>query len=488
MARWAERACTAHGALEEVRGLVEHGERAVGIGHGVEAIRRAPADDADPVGLGQLVEVDAGEDRFEPLGFVASEVELGEQLHRPRPAAGGRGTAHEPFGDGVVAFEEGEACRVQHVLPVDRAAGVEPPGDEPDAIVAAARADRFERLGELATQPAPPERRQLAEEDLREQRVGERHPDAPPRVADGEQPVPLQILEHVVAGDGREGVEPDLACDREQLGRVVVGVVEAPKALGDETLERGGRLERADESPHAVELGQDAGLACGLHELAQHARVPHRCVSEAAERLGDDRPAEHAVQERLDALHRERLDGEAQEMPVLHEVVEGRRTAGRSHRDDGEHAARVHERGDEGTGQLVELVTVVDEQEQTLIPGLLAQRRRGPVEDGATVEVVRAGRGGDVDGQQVRQRRERDRATLGVTAHSGVRHAGRLGELEDPLREPRLADAGAAGEEHPAGGAVTEPPGEHLELAPAPDHRPRRGERPLDEPVRRLGG
>ena len=181
VARWAARACTAHGAAEEVRGLVEHRERAVRIGQGVEAIGRAPADDADPVGLGQLVEVDAGEDRLEPLGFVASEVELGEQLHRPRPAAGGRGTAHEPLGDGVVAFEEGEACRVQHILPVDRAAGVEPPGDEPHTIVAAAGADRLERLGELATQPPPPERRQLAEEDLGEQRVGERHPDAPSR-------------------------------------------------------------------------------------------------------------------------------------------------------------------------------------------------------------------------------------------------------------------------------------------------------------------
>ena len=109
--------------------------------------------------------------------------------------------------------------------------------------------------------------------------------------------MPLEILEHVVAGDGGEAVEPDLARDREQLGRVVVGVIEAAEALGDEILERGGRLERADESPDAVELGQDLGLPCGLHELPQHARVPHRRVSEAAERLADDGPAEHAVQQ-----------------------------------------------------------------------------------------------------------------------------------------------------------------------------------------------
>ena len=82
----------------------------------------------------------------------------------------------------------------------------------------------------------------------------------------------LEVLEHVVAGDGRERVERDLAGDGEQLGGVVVGVVEAPEALGDEILERGGRLERADEAPHAVVLGQGAGVACGLDELAQHAR------------------------------------------------------------------------------------------------------------------------------------------------------------------------------------------------------------------------
>ena len=127
---------------------------------------------------------------------------------------------------------------------------------------------------------------------------------------------------------------------------------------------------------------------------------------------------------------------------------------GRAHREDGEHAARLHERGDERPGQLVELVAVVDQQEQTLVAGPLAQRRRGPVEDRATVEVVRAGRGGDVDRQQVRQRGERDRSTLGVTARPGARHAGRIGELEDLLREPGLADAGAAGEEHAAGGVA----------------------------------
>ena len=271
------------GLAEEVRGLVEHGERGVRVGHGVEAVRGAPTDDPDPVGLGQLAEVDARENRFESLGFVAPEVELGEQLHRPRPAAGVRCTAHESLRDGVVSFEQGQACRVQHVLPVDRAPGVEPPGHEPNPIVTAAGADRFEGVGELATQAPPPERRQLAQEDLLEQRVGERHPGPPPRIADGEQPMPLQILEHGMAHDGCDGLEPDLACDREQLGRVMVGVVQAPETLGDEILERGGRLEGADEPPHAVELGQDICLERGLDELAQHARVPGGSVPEAVE-------------------------------------------------------------------------------------------------------------------------------------------------------------------------------------------------------------
>ena len=102
---------------------------------------------------------------------------------------------------------------------------------------------------------------------------------------------------------------------------------------------------------------------------------------------------------------------------------------------------------------------------QTLTSGPLAERRRGSVEDRAPVEVVRAGWGGDVDRQQVRQRRERDRSSLGVTARPGARHAGSIGELEDLVGEAGLADTGAAGQEHAAGGAAAEALREHLELA-----------------------
>ncbi len=127
------------------------------------------------------------------------------------------------------------------------------------------------------------------------------------------------------------------------------------------------------------------------------------------------------------------------------------------------------------------MVAVVDEKEQTLIPRPLSQCCPRPVKDRGAVEVVRPGRGGDVDGQQVRERGERDRSTLGMSARPGARHAGRVGELKDLFGEPGLADAGTTGEEHAPGSAVAEPIGEQVELAPAPDHGPRRSERRFDE-------
>ena len=72
---------------------------------------------------------------------------------------------------------------------------------------------------------------------------------------------------------------------------------------------------------------------------------------------------------------------------------------------------------------------------------------------------------GDVDRQQVRQGRERDRSSLGMTARPGARHAGSIGELEDLLRQAGLADAGAAGEEHATGRVAAEALRQHLELA-----------------------
>ena len=154
--------------------------------------------------------------------------------------------------------------------------------------------------------------------------------------------MPLEILEHVVAGDGREGVEPDLARDREQLGRVVVGLVEATKALGDEILERGGGLERAHQPPDAVELGQDARLA---EVSTSWRRIPGFPIAAPRMRPATrrDRAAEDAVEERLDGLHGERVDGKAMEMPILDEVVERCCPAGRPHRDDCEHPARLHQ-------------------------------------------------------------------------------------------------------------------------------------------------
>ena len=177
VARWAARACTAHGALKWCAVSSSTASAPSAIGHRVVAVRRAPADDADPVGLGQLIEVDGGEDGLEPLGFVAAEVELGRAApspwpHHRRPRHGARAVRRWRR-----RLRAGRAARrVQHVFSVDGAPGVEPPGHEADPVVATAGADGIERLGELPAQPPPPKRRELAKQDLREQRVSERHP------------------------------------------------------------------------------------------------------------------------------------------------------------------------------------------------------------------------------------------------------------------------------------------------------------------------
>ena len=145
------------------------------------------------------------------------------------------------------------------------------------------------RVGQLTTQPAGAQRRQLAEEDLGEERVGERHRRPPARGADLQQAAVLEVFEDAVADDAGEGVEGDLAGHGEQLGGVVVGLVEAPEALGDQVLERRGRLDRPDEVPDAVVHGQGAGVPGGLDELAEDPGVAHGQVAGAGR--GTRRPA-----------------------------------------------------------------------------------------------------------------------------------------------------------------------------------------------------
>ena len=81
----------------------------------------------------------------------------------------------EAFRGGVVAVEQGQARRVEHELGVDLTAAVEPPRDEPHPIVTTACPDRFDGVGQLSSQAAGSERRQLLEEHLGEERVGQRH-------------------------------------------------------------------------------------------------------------------------------------------------------------------------------------------------------------------------------------------------------------------------------------------------------------------------
>ena len=74
----------------------------------------------------------------------------------------------------------------------------------------------------------------------------------------------------------------------------------------------------------------------------------------------------------------------------------------------------------------------------------------------------------------MRERGERDRPTLGVPGGAGAGQPGGLGELDDLVRQPRLADAGPAREEDAAGTLLPEPRGQGLELAVAADQRPGR--------------
>ena len=200
----------------------------------------------------------------------------------------------------------------------------------------------------------------------------------------------LEVFEHTVADDARERLEGDLAGHGEQLGGVVVGLVEATEALRDQILERGGRLHGPHEVPHAVVLGQGAGVPRGVDELAEHAGVAHGQLAETSQRTGHQRPAERPVEDRLDALLGERLDLEASEVPVLHQVVEGRGPSDRAHGQDGEHGARLHEGRHQRPRQVVELVAVVDQEQQALVAGLGSQGRPRPVEHPGAVELVGA--------------------------------------------------------------------------------------------------
>ena len=386
----------------------------------------------------------------------------------------------EPLGDGVVAVEDGEAGGVEHALGIDVAAAVDAPGHEAHPVVAPAGPDSFEGVGEVPPQAPGPQGRKLAQEDLGEQRVGEAHVGPPAGASDREQAPPFEVLEDVVPGDRRDHVEGRFAGDRQQFGGMVVGVVEPAQALGDELLERRRRLERTDQAPDAIVLGERAGIACGLDELAQHARVAHGGVAQPEQRLGDERSAQRPVQQRLDALLRQRVDVDA------HEVARPSRGGRTASAPDVVRMVSTAKTLRDCTSELtsardklVELVAVVDEQQQAFLAGAVTNAARARWKTLARSKSSVPARRGDVDGQEVGEGGERDRLSLGVPVRPRARQPGRLRQVEDLLGEARLADAGAAGEEHAADRLVAEPGGERLELVAAPDHRPGR-----ESPVR----
>ena len=240
-----------------------------------------------------------------------------------------------------------------------------------------------------------------------------------------------------------------------------------------------------DEAPHAVVLGQGAGLPGGLDELAEHARVAHRRVPEAARAT---RPTSGPPSTRCRSVSMlstgERLDGRGgRRCPsftrwsngVGPPVVRIVRTANT--------VARLHERADERPGQVVELVAVVDQQEQAL--GRRPASRSAAAarwKTAATVELVRRRSGRRRrPAAGARARRTGSIDPRGARAH-GRSAARRRRRARRPSPPSRVLPT-------PAPPVRRTPPvrssrnhaAEHLELAAAPDHRPRRGRRRFDD-------
>ena len=376
---------------EGVGALVEHGERPVGIGQSVEPVGRAATHDAHAVGFVELGQVDPGQHPLEQVGLVAAEVELAQQLAGAGPDACRHRPLDEALGGGVVAVEEGEACRVEHELGVDLTAAVEPPGDEPHPVVTSAGADRFDAVGQLATQAAGA-RATAAGGGGPRRRAGGRAT----RLTAGPTRGPS-------AGRGARGLRGRRGPTTPASASRAISQATASSSAAwwwassrprrrsaTRSSNDGVGLDRPDEVPHAVVLGQGAGVPGGLDELAEHAGVAHGQVAEPSQRPGHQRPAEGPVEDRLDALLGSGSTVEPAQVPVLDEVVERRGPAARAHGEDGEHGARLHEGRHQRPRQVVELVAVVDQQQQALVAGLGSERRPGPVEHPGAVELVGA--------------------------------------------------------------------------------------------------
>ncbi len=234
--------------------------------------------------------------------------------------------------------------------------------------------------------------------------------------------------------------------------------------------------ERLREVPHAVALDEVAGVARRLDELSQHTRVAGRRRDELFQAVVGDRRAEHAVQQRLDGVRRERRRLDAAQMAVVHEgahfaVVR----AGRADRADDERGLRVHEGHEQCTRELVELVDVVDHDDPAPPLLHLLERGAGAVEEERAVELALGpARASHLAGEKVGERGKGKTLGLGMTGDASDGQSGLGGEPQALVREPGLAQARAAADEDAARTRVTERRGDRLDLVGSAEERPRR--------------
>ncbi len=134
----------------------------------------------------------------------------------------------------------------------------------------------------------------------------------------------------------------------------------------------------------------------------------------------------------------------------------------------------MDERDEQGTRELVDLVDVVDHDDPATTCVDLLERGTGPVEEQRAIQLAfGAARPGDLRRQQVCQRGERQALRLRMASDPGDRQARFRGQPQALVGKPRLADAGAAGDEDAAGAGILERGGDRLDLVRAAEQRPR---------------
>ncbi len=385
-----------------------------------EHVVGAAAHHLGPHRIVELAVVDVREQPLHARGVAEAELHLGLQLHDLGGAIELARLAEDAVGHRVVTLDEGETGRLGEAVGFDTSAALESPRDDTHAIARAARTHLGDRVGKRAADAPAANLGDLLGDHFGEQRMHERDIGPAPALPHRQQTPLLQHFEHFPADHHLEHTEPELARDREQLDDLALLVAEPGEPLGDEQLQRRGRVHQAlGEVPHALGLDEPAAVERGLDELAQHTGVARCCLGELAQALVVDRRAEHAVQERGDGVVGEehRLDGV--KVPVLHEQLHriiGRRVAAGTQRAHDERGAGVHERHQQRARQLVEVVDVVGHHHPAPPVADLFERGAGAVEQQPAFELAfRPGDMRDVGGQEVRQRREGNSLRLGMT-------------------------------------------------------------------------